>query len=86
MYCKKVKLTKVEAETKLNKYNKLGNFKHGYGRIYCCPICKFWHLTAKVKQNRQIKFDDFKEMNQNSKRMFEGLTFKKKWLKLLNNK
>jgi hypothetical protein len=90
MICEKVKFTKLEAQIKLNQHNKSGNFKHGYGRIYCCPKCdnKYWHLTSKVKYIPKIKFDDYKEMENNpiENNYNYNLNYKKNWKQLINKK
>jgi len=48
--CDKAKFTKREAQTKMNSLINSGtwNKKQGSGRVYHCPVCKWWHLTSKL--------------------------------------
>jgi hypothetical protein len=51
--CDKYQYSKVEAQTQLNRLLKKGTFKHGFGRIYPCNNCGFWHLTSEPLQNKK---------------------------------
>lgn len=46
--CNKKKFTKIEAKSALKSLIVSGrwNRKSDYGRIYCCSVCGFWHITS----------------------------------------
>jgi hypothetical protein len=69
--CVKTRFNKVEAQQCLNKLLKKGTFKEGFGRIYCCGHCGYWHLTSQPMESK--KDEDI------------SLQYVEKWEELINN-
>jgi hypothetical protein len=74
----KVPFTKKGAKTSMNKLISSGswNKKQGSGRIYHCPICKWWHITSKLDTEPIESYKEFVEVN---------LKHKNEFLKLMSN-
>lgn len=78
--CNKTRFTKAEAQTALNIFLKKGNFKEGFGRIYPCGVCKYWHLTSHPKHEHLSD-----KPNEEIIKDYNSLQHEREWLELLNN-
>lgn len=78
--CTKTQFDKVGAQTALNKLLKRGTFKEGFGRIYHCGFCGFWHLTSQPKYEHLADCPQEEIMED-----YHSLQHEKEWLELLNN-
>ena len=76
LQCDKTPFTKKDAITKMNLLISSGrwNKKQGSGRIYHCPVCKWWHLTSKLDTENIEDYQTF---------IGVGLKYKEEFLKLM---
>jgi len=63
--CEKIPFTKKDAKTKIKLLISSGrwNKKQGSGRIYHCPVCKWWHITSKLDAEPIESYKEFVEVN-----------------------
>lgn len=78
--CTKTPFDKKDAQTALNSLLEKGTFKEGFGRIYHCGVCKYWHLTSQQKHEHLADSPNEEIIND-----YNSLQHEKEWLGLLNN-